>query len=380
MTELLLYIAKFGLRFLYLFVRPFRVRNKLVFFSRQSSDIPLDFQLLADELRRTSPETELRFFCRKMRRRTNVFTYALFLLRSLYHLSTCAVAVTDTYSIQLCTLRKKADQTYVQIWHALGAVKQFSYQCLDRPEGQTSAIARAMDMHRNYDYVLCASRATRAFYAEGFRMPPERIAVVGMPRVDVIRDPAPGLRERYLEEHPALRGRKLLLYLPTFREEAEQGVRQLTAAFAEAPDTVLLVKPHPMSRFTAPAGHETGPGWSTYDLMKVCHGVVTDYSAASLEASLLNKPVYLYLFDCERYAAEQGLNIDLWAELPRAAFREAEALARYTAEPYDYAALAAFRDKYVETAERNNTADVAAFLLARIPARLRREKEPVEVS
>lgn len=47
---ILLRIAKYGLRFLYLFLRPLRVRNKVVFFSRQSSEIPLDFRLLAEEL------------------------------------------------------------------------------------------------------------------------------------------------------------------------------------------------------------------------------------------------------------------------------------------------------------------------------------------
>ena len=92
MTELLLWAAKFVLRFLYLFLRPLPVRNKIVFFSRQSSEIPLDFRLLAEELERVSPETELRFFCRKMRRKTNVVSYALFILRSLVHLSACAVA------------------------------------------------------------------------------------------------------------------------------------------------------------------------------------------------------------------------------------------------------------------------------------------------
>lgn len=61
--------------------------------------------------------------------------------------------------------------------------------------------------------------------------------------------------------------------------------------------------------------------------MKVCDGIITDYSAASLRASLLDKPVYLYLYDYENYQADQGLNIDLWAELPRAAFRDPEALA-----------------------------------------------------
>lgn len=380
MTELLLYMAKFGLRFLYLFLRPLPVRNKIVFFSRQSSDIPLDFRLLERELSRVSPETEIRFFCRKMRRKTNVVTYCLFVLRSLYHLATASVAVTDTYSIQMCTLGAKREQTFVQIWHALGAVKQFSYQCLDRPGGQTSSIARAMDMHRNYDYVLCTSHATRAFYAEGFHMPPERILVLGMPRVDYIKAPAPGLRERFLAERPELAGKKLMLYLPTFRDGAEEGVEAVAAAFAPLEEIALLIKPHPMSHFKAPRQNRVGMDYSTYDMMKLCDGIITDYSAASLEASLLGKPVYLYLYDYERYDAEQGLNINLWEELPRAAFRDAEELARAVAEePYDLTDITAYRDKYVETADRNNTEEIASFLLEQIPGRLRRERESVEV-
>lgn len=106
---ILLRIAKYGLRFLYLFLRPIPVRNKVVFFSRQSNEIPLDFRLLAEEIHRQSPGTELRFFCRKMRRKTNLLTYSLFILRSLYHLATAAVAVTDTYSIQLCILGAKLE-------------------------------------------------------------------------------------------------------------------------------------------------------------------------------------------------------------------------------------------------------------------------------
>lgn len=80
-------------------------------------------------------------------------------------------------------------------------------------------------MHRNYDYVLCPSEATRQFYAQGFQMPPERVLVKGMPRVDYIREPAPELRERFLAQRPELAGRQLLLYLPTFRPEQRRGWR-----------------------------------------------------------------------------------------------------------------------------------------------------------
>lgn len=117
-----------------------------------------------------------------------------------------------------------------------------------------------MDMHRNYDYVLCTSEATRRFYAEGFGMPPERVLVKGMPRVDYIREPAPALRERFLAQRPELAGKRLLLYLPTFRAGVEEGAAALTAAFADVTDVALLVKPHPMSQLNVEDEHAVGPG------------------------------------------------------------------------------------------------------------------------
>lgn len=367
--KLILALAKIGLQLIYLLFRPFPVKNKVVMLSRESDTPPVDFVLLREELGRISPETEVRFFCRKMTKRTNPFSYCIFLLRSLYHIATASVAVTDTYSIPLCVLKHKRELKIVQIWHAVGAVKRFSYQCLDRPGGHSSAMARQMAMHRNYDYILCASQATRAVYAQAFDAPVEKILPLGMPRIDYIQRPDPDIRERYLAQRPQLRGKVLALYLPTFREGLDEGVQALVAASAAWQDQVaLLVKPHPLSQFRLPQENRTVKGWSTYDLMKVCDVVITDYSASSLEASLLHKPVYFYLFDKERYQQTQGLNIDPEQELPLACFRRADQLMRAVAlGGYDLAGLEAFRSRYIETADRDNTGDIARFLCALLP-------------
>ncbi|MCC8064944.1 MAG: CDP-glycerol glycerophosphotransferase family protein, partial [Clostridiales bacterium] len=134
----------------------------MVMLSRESDTPPLDFRLIEKELNRQSPETEVVYFCKKMTKSVSVFSYCLLIFRSLYHIATASVAITDTYCIQLCVLPKKKGLTVIQIWHALGAVKKFSYQCLDTPYGHSAATAKAMCMHQNYDYVLCASEATRA--------------------------------------------------------------------------------------------------------------------------------------------------------------------------------------------------------------------------
>ncbi len=372
----ILAVAKLGLRLLYLPLRLLPLQNKVVMLSRESDSEPVDFVLLREALEQLSPETEVVSFCRKMTRNINPFSYCLFLLRSLFHIATAAVAVTDTYSIPLCVLRHKPGQKVVQIWHAVGAVKQFSYQSLDRPGGRSSAVARQMCMHRNYDYILCTSEATRQIYAKAFDTPIERILPLGMPRVDYIRRPDPDARARYLAAQPQLAGRRLALYLPTFRDGVDEGVAALVGAAEQCPEVALLVKPHPLSRFELPPEHRTARGWSTYDLMKVCDVVITDYSAASLEASLLAKPVYFYLFDKERYEREQGLNIDPERELPGACFRNPAALLEAVAAgAYDAAALARFGARYIETAGEDNTGAIARFLLSLMPERVRPQQE-----
>jgi CDP-ribitol ribitolphosphotransferase len=369
---LFLMLARCGLRFIYLLFMPLKAQNKVVMLSRESDTPPIDFRLLEKEIHRRSPDTKIVYFCRKMTKQVNILSYCWMVLQSLYHIATASGAVTDTYSIQLCVLPPKKGLTVVQVWHAVGAVKKFSYQCLDTPNGHSSKMAEQMCMHKNYDYIFCTSEATKAIYVEAFHTSPEKILVKGMPRVDYIQHWETGLKERFLKERPDLRGKKLLLYLPTFRDGVDEGTEKLLHAAAGMDDIALLVKPHPLSNFHVPRGNRPGKGWSTYDLMKVCDGIITDYSASSLEASLLRKPVYFYLFDYESYKYNQGLNIDPSLELPNAVSIEAASLLeKIQKDSYDMAALERFRSKYIQTADENNTANITDFLLEKIPAELR---------
>lgn len=375
-----LFLLKFGLRFIYLLFYPLKAQNKVVMLSRESDTPPVDFRLLEKEIKRRSPDTEIVYFCRKMTKDINKVAYCWMVLQSLYHIATASVAITDTYSIQLCVLPPKKGLTVIQVWHAVGAVKKFSYQCLDTPNGHSSKLAEQMCMHKNYDYILCTSEATKATYVEAFHTTPDKILVKGMPRVDYIQKWDKGLRDKFLAQRPDLAGKRLILYLPTFRDGIDKGTEQLLHAAAGMEDIALIVKPHPLSKFHVPRGNRPPEHWSTYDLMKVCDGVVTDYSASSLEASLLHKPVYFYLFDYESYKYNQGLNIDPSEELPFAVSIDAASMMeKIDSNVYDIEALERFRRKYIETADINNTANITDFLLTLIPDELRKTKEPAQV-
>lgn len=49
--------------------------------------------------------------------------------------------------------------------------------------------------------------------------------------------------------------------------------------------------------------------------------VITDYSALTMDACLLNKKLLLYVYDYEKYEKENGLNIDLFKELKNCVYK-----------------------------------------------------------
>ena len=77
--------------------------------------------------------------------------------------------------------------------------------------------------------------------------------------------------------------------------------------------------------------------------------------------------------------AAEDVPVDVGAVVERVEHMLSPLARAVEAEEYDQEALAAYRKKYIETGDRNNTEAVAAFLLDQIPGRLRREREPAEV-
>lgn len=67
-------------------------KNKILFCSRQSNDIPLDFRLLQEELSRRNKDIECISICRNIGHgfKDYIIFFAL-LLKSMYHLATSEV-------------------------------------------------------------------------------------------------------------------------------------------------------------------------------------------------------------------------------------------------------------------------------------------------
>lgn len=366
MKALLISALTIGLKAVYLPFKLFRTRNRIVYLSRQSNDKSIDMLLLEKELKNVLPDTEQVFRLRMIPDGiVNKLKYCLGIIGDMYYLATSRVAILDTYSITVSCLKHKRSLKVIQIWHASGAVKKFGLQSVGTKEGRDEKISTAMHMHENYDYILAPSRATARLYMQAFGYSADKIKICALPRVDEVLNDT-GSTASFYRDNPALSHKKIILYLPTFRDREEYAVNALKEQFTAtlSDDYHLIVSPHPLfSRVERENRFSYNGAYSTYDLMKLADIIITDYSACAFDASMLMKPLYFYTPDYDEYSRERGLNIDLRAEMTLSTFDDAAALCTaIKSEKYDYDTLFAFKNKYMEGAGSNNTATLTKFI------------------
>lgn len=358
-----MHIVKFLLKLLYI---PFKLlphTEKVTMISRQSNEITLDFSLLKAELNEINPSLPVVVLTKKLEK--NYITYAFHMLVQMYHIATSKVVVLDGYCIIASLLNHKKGVRFIQIWHALGCIKKFGYDAIDTEEGSNHKTAEIMRMHANYDIVSCASEATAKLYARAFNVSEDSVKIWGMPRVDYIKN----LRSRkteILKEYPHLRGKKIILYIPTFRKNQAVQITDLIKA-VDLENYHLLVRLHPLDDTCVNEAFVLDHKYSTYELIEFADYIISDYSAVAIEACILNKPLYYYLYDFESYKVSRGLNMELYDGMESIICKDGiDLMYRIQSEEYDYSAMHRFRNKYIQTLEFSNTKKLAEEILARV--------------
>lgn len=361
-----LLIIKVFILFIRILYAPMKLRkteNKILWLSRQSDSKSSDMVMLEKGIAEISPDTQQVFRLRRLKDESSLsLSYIFSIFGDMWELSSAKVVIIDTYSIPVSCLKHKKDLKTVQIWHALGAVKKFSLQSAGKAQGRDPGVSRAMHMHENYDYVIAPSHKTAEFYCEAFGCGRENIKILSLPRVDVLLD-GTSKREEFLKLNPEFDGKKIVSYIPTFRDNDEVYAEQISEAFKDCDGYKLVVSAHPLSRTAENGRYKINGDFISRDLMKLSDVIITDYSACAFEASLLNKPLYFYIPDYEIYKNEQGLNVDVKNEMPLYSFESAEDLIiAIKGDDYGFDTLSLFREKYVENKSTNNTERMAKFI------------------
>ena len=361
-------LLRWVMNFIYFFLKLCPTdKNKVLFLSRQSNTVTEDIDFLSRRLLELKPETNIVIITKRMDKGfSSMLGYAGATLKSMYHLATASVCVLDSYWPAVSVLHHKKQLAVIQMWHAMGKIKKSGYQSLGKKFGRSDMIAREMRMHRNYDVVIAGGRAFNPFYCASFDIDPDILYNVGLPRMDKLREGQEEARRQFYETYPQLKGKKIILYAPTFRKGQALDPKELVRAFRFDGSCVLIIKRHPNQLLVvdnlAPA--LTCPGMPTSTVLSVCDCVITDYSAITIEAALLGKPVYFYLFDYEDYLDHNGLNVKLFDEFPDCVFRDPEKLvAAIDKGEYDTANYRRFCRRYLPDLTGQATDKIADLII-----------------
>ena len=339
---ILLFIFKWHLRIIYFFIKIFTFRKKRVFFiSRQSDKTPDNYKVLIKELEKENINsivickkvpTDLNTMIRNEKKSINkmseifkIFGYYFNMYKQMYYISTSKVVITDGYNIVVSLLNHKKGTKVIQLWHSLAAIKKFGYQTIGYPDGLNPSIAKMLCMHKNYDYVISGSKAMNKSFAEAFNVDVKKVLDIGTPTIDSLLKPNNKVVKDIYNEYPALKKKINLLYAPTFRNDGRSNVEALIKNI-DCNKYNLIVSLHPkdITKKSDKMICIDRNKYTTFDFIRVCDYVITDYSAVAVDASVLNKRVILYVYDYEKYNKENGLNIDLFKELPGCTFKSAK--------------------------------------------------------
>ncbi len=304
-------------------------------------------------------------------------------IRSGYALARSRVVVVDDYFFPIYVVRPRAGTTIVQTWHASGAFKRFGHSVRDASFGADAALTDRVRIHSNYDLCLVGSAEAATHYADAFGLPLDRFRWdLGIPRTDAFfdTDARRAAEQRVRQRYDIPEGRRVVLWAPTFRGDRVTDARDADALDLEVmaerlgDDHLLLLRLHPFvgARLRVPRAasgfvRDVSDHPDINDLMFVSDVLVTDYSSAIFEYSLLERPMAFFAPDLDAYERERGFYVDYRGWVPGPVFERTDELARWlrSGEP-DLDPVRRFREASFAVADGNATRRVVDEVL--IPA------------
>lgn len=359
---------KLFFNFIYLFIKLFPTKNnRIVMISRQANSITLDFRLIKEKILKDNPNMEVIVLTKRLDNIKRYFiSYGMFTLKQMYFIATSRVCVIDSYCVPVSILKHKKNLSVLQIWHSLGAIKEFGYQTLGKASGREINLSISMNMHKNYNAIISGSEAMTVHFAKAFNYDESYFLNYGLPRIDYLLNEKKMLKKKIYKIYPSLKKKPIVMYAPTFRTDKSNSLSKLIKDF-NFDKYNLILKSHPNQKIDVSLDKVYKClEFSALDLISVCDYVITDYSAIAIEASVLDVKLFYYVYDYEKYKQDNGLNIDLFEDMPGCVFKNSSDLINALEKlPYNKKALMDYKKKYLPKELGRSTELIVKWIMDR---------------
>lgn len=251
---------------------------------------------------------DAKFVCLKKEDKRGSGIIDLF-FRKPFQMARASTILMDNEFLPLACVKPRNGTQVVQLWHGTGTIKKFGH---DISSGKMLDIVKKADS--KITHLIVNSEYTKKLYAHCFGVSDDKVYITGIPRTDMLFDQKQleDNKKGFYERFPMLKGKKLILYAPTFRDEEVNDPKMMLDleewknAFGD--DICLMLRLHPFVARAYSDTENTCPGvvnMSEYDdvntLLSVADILITDYSSIIFEYIVFDRPLYFYAYDLERF-------------------------------------------------------------------------------
>ncbi|MBS4178114.1 CDP-glycerol glycerophosphotransferase family protein [Bacillus sp. FJAT-49731] len=299
--------------------------ERILFASDSREEIGGNLKFVYEEMQRRNIKYDYKFMFKE---NSFVKKTVLEIIMLAYYVATSRITLIEENYPMVSPLKIRKKSELIQLWHGAGAFKKFGYSRMGQPGGPK---LNSKD-HRNYTKAVVSSKNVVSQYAEGFDIEEETIYPLGIPRTDIFFNESYKTEKRneIYEEYPFLKGKKVILFAPTFRgrgrKEAHYPIENLDfdKLYKNLKDEYVFVfKLHfiNLNKVTIPYQYaDFFYDFTNYrevnDLLLVTDLLITDYSSICFEYSLLNKPMLFFAHDVEEYISKRGFYFEYQSFIP----------------------------------------------------------------
>ena len=261
-------------------------------------------------------------------------------IQSIYHLATSRYIMVDNYYGFLAAVRLKKGVQCIQLWHASGALKKFGLEDVSAKNRSPKAKHRFLKVYNNFHKVIVGSDVMADIFTKSFNLKREQILTTGVPRTDFFfnEKAVQNARKRLAFQLPMTRNRKVILYVPTYRDDEVNRFKLhldiMKMAEKLGNDYILFLRLHPAIQkpFTLlePCPDffidVSSKQYEITELLVVADYLITDYSSIVFEFSLLQKPIIFFAYDLEEYKQSRGILGNYESNLPGPIERDTDSI------------------------------------------------------
>ena len=297
-------------------------KNKIIFDNYMGMGYGCNCKYIAEQLLKNPGKYDLVWVVKHAENNTSLFPENI---RLVEYMSEEAFEEYASAGIWICNyhliaylnkgLQKKKGQIYIQLWHGSFGIKKIEGDCKNLVIDRNWEYLAKKNADLT-DYWISNSNFETKVYKQAF-WNVKNIKEYGHPRNDIFFGEYGDIKEKVKKELGISPDSKVVLYVPTFRDNGQYGgesldsekvVRNLEKRFGGKWE--FVVRYHPKMEFLLNE-MKSGINATNYpdiqELLATADTVITDYSSCIFDFLLTGRPGFIYTTDSDLYDEVRGL-------------------------------------------------------------------------